>query len=214
MSGSPIRMWEPRASWVIEASIPFWAKEHRECVTNSVFPKEMMSKLNLRGVSLTDYLMWKEVTERENGMVKSRKTMKHLEIAKILVWLKQRVYMMQYKEIRRTQAARNLALGPVLKVACSDLFMVIPLLVDLRIKLTWSRLIWEKQIWLCTYKGPIIYRDPISDTQSSILACKIPWTEEPGRLQSIGLQRVGHNWRTEHTWAPYETYAAQDPKTN
>ena len=29
---------------------------------------------------------------------------------------------------------------------------------------------------------------------SSILACKIPWTEEPGRLQSMGLQRVGHNW--------------------
>ena len=44
--------------------------------------------------------------------------------------------MVQYKEIRRTQAARNLALGPVLKVACSDLFMVRPLLVDLRIKLT------------------------------------------------------------------------------
>ena len=30
-------------------------------------------------------------------------------------------------------------------------------------------------------------------THSSILAWKIPWTEEPGRLQSIGLQRVGHN---------------------
>ena len=30
-------------------------------------------------------------------------------------------------------------------------------------------------------------------THSSILACKIPWTEEPGRLQSMGLQRVGHN---------------------
>ena len=28
---------------------------------------------------------------------------------------------------------------------------------------------------------------------SSTLAWKIPWTEEPGRLQSIGLQRVGHN---------------------
>ena len=26
-----------------------------------------------------------------------------------------------------------------------------------------------------------------------ILAWKIPWTEEPGGLQSIGLQRVGHN---------------------
>ena len=28
---------------------------------------------------------------------------------------------------------------------------------------------------------------------SSILAWKIQWTEEPSRLQSIGLQRVGHN---------------------
>jgi len=27
---------------------------------------------------------------------------------------------------------------------------------------------------------------------SSILAWRIPWTEEPGRLQSIGSQRVGH----------------------
>ena len=30
-------------------------------------------------------------------------------------------------------------------------------------------------------------------THSSILAWRIPWTEEPGGLQSIGLQRVGHN---------------------
>ena len=30
-------------------------------------------------------------------------------------------------------------------------------------------------------------------THSNILAWKIPWTEEPGRLQSVGLQRVGHN---------------------
>ena len=30
-------------------------------------------------------------------------------------------------------------------------------------------------------------------THSSTLAWKIPWTEEPGRLQSMGLQRVGHN---------------------
>ena len=28
-------------------------------------------------------------------------------------------------------------------------------------------------------------------THSSILACRIPWTEEPGRLQSMGPQRVG-----------------------
>ena len=30
-------------------------------------------------------------------------------------------------------------------------------------------------------------------THSSILAWRIPWTEEPGGLQSKGLQRVGHN---------------------
>ena len=30
-------------------------------------------------------------------------------------------------------------------------------------------------------------------THSNILAWEIPWTEEPGRLQSMGSQRVGHN---------------------
>ena len=37
--------------------------------------------------------------------------------------------------------------------------------------------------------------DPVEEemaTHSSNLAGRIPWTEEPGRLQSIGLQRVGH----------------------
>ena len=38
--------------------------------------------------------------------------------------------------------------------------------------------------------------DPLEEdmaTHSGILAWKSPWTEEPGRLQSIGLQRVRHN---------------------
>ena len=38
--------------------------------------------------------------------------------------------------------------------------------------------------------------DPLEEgmaTYSSILAWKIPWTEEPGGLQSIGLHRVGHD---------------------
>ena len=30
-------------------------------------------------------------------------------------------------------------------------------------------------------------------THSSTLAWKIPWTEEPGELQAMGLQRVGHD---------------------
>ena len=33
-------------------------------------------------------------------------------------------------------------------------------------------------------------------THSSTLAWKIPWMEEPGRLQSMGSLRVGHNWAT------------------
>ena len=36
-------------------------------------------------------------------------------------------------------------------------------------------------------------------THSSIHAWKIPWTEEPGGLQSRGLQRLGHDGVTEHT---------------
>ena len=44
--------------------------------------------------------------------------------------------------------------------------------------------------------------DPLEEetaTHSSILAWKIPWTEEPGGLQSMGWQRVRHNWVNEHT---------------
>ena len=39
-------------------------------------------------------------------------------------------------------------------------------------------------------------------THSSILAWKIPWTEESGGLQSKGLQRVGHDWVTKQAQIP------------
>ena len=35
-------------------------------------------------------------------------------------------------------------------------------------------------------------------TYSNIPAWKIPWTEEPGRIQSKGSQKVGHEWATKH----------------
>ena len=44
--------------------------------------------------------------------------------------------------------------------------------------------------------------DPLEEgmaTHSSILAWRIPWTEESGGLQSMGLQRVRHNLETEYT---------------
>ena len=40
------------------------------------------------------------------------------------------------------------------------------------------------------------WEDPLEKEMaihSSAIACKIPWTEEPGRLQSMGLQTVGHD---------------------
>ena len=41
--------------------------------------------------------------------------------------------------------------------------------------------------------------DPLENrmaTHSNILAWKIPWTEDPGGLQFMGLQRTGHDWVT------------------
>ena len=46
-----------------------------------------------------------------------------------------------------------------------------------------------------TWVPSLGWEDPLGKemgTHSSILAWKIPWTEEPGRLQSMGSQRVGH----------------------
>ena len=47
-----------------------------------------------------------------------------------------------------------------------------------------------------TWVGSLGWEDPLEEcmaTHSSILAWRIPWTEEPGWLQSIGSYRVGHD---------------------
>ena len=46
-----------------------------------------------------------------------------------------------------------------------------------------------------TQVQPLVWEDPLEEeivTHSSILAWRIPQTEEPGRLQSMELQRIGH----------------------
>ena len=46
------------------------------------------------------------------------------------------------------------------------------------------------------------WEDPLDKgmaNYSSILTWRIPWTEKPGGLQSLGSQRVGHNSATKHT---------------
>ena len=45
----------------------------------------------------------------------------------------------------------------------------------------------------------LAWEDPLekwTSTHSNILAWGILWTDEPGGLQSMGLQRTGHNWAT------------------
>ena len=57
--------------------------------------------------------------------------------------------------------------------------------------------------WKCHFiTGPYIWQTWVQTTEkamaphSSTLAWKIPWTEEPGRLQSMRSLRVGHDWAT------------------
>ena len=67
--------------------------------------------------------------------------------------------------------------------------------------------IWE------TWVQSLGREDPLEKemaTHSSILACRIPWREEPGGLQSTGSQRVGHNRRTNtHTYVYMASLVAQ-----
>ena len=53
----------------------------------------------------------------------------------------------------------------------------------------------ETQVWSLGREDPL---EKGMATYSSILAWRISWTEEPGGLESMGLQRVGHDWATKH----------------
>ena len=51
----------------------------------------------------------------------------------------------------------------------------------------------EAEVWSPCWEDPL---QKEMAAHSRTLAWKIPWTEEPGRLQPMGLQRVGHHWTT------------------
>ena len=53
--------------------------------------------------------------------------------------------------------------------------------------------LWETQVWSLDREDSL---EKGMATHSSILAWRIPQTEEPGGLQSMELQRVGHDWAT------------------
>ena len=50
--------------------------------------------------------------------------------------------------------------------------------------------LWETQVRALGWEDPL---EKEMATHSSTLAWKIPWTEKPGRLQSMGSQRVGND---------------------
>ena len=54
---------------------------------------------------------------------------------------------------------------------------------------------WEAWVWSLGQEDPL---EKEMATHSSILAWRIPWTEEPGGLQFMGLKRVRHDWVTKH----------------
>ena len=58
----------------------------------------------------------------------------------------------------------------------------------------------ETWVWSLDREDPL---EKGMSTYSSILAWRIPWTEEPGKLQSMGSQRVRHDRVTKHTHVVY-----------
>ena len=91
----------------------------------------------------------------------------------------------------------------------NDIALDISFLLWSKIKIKY--LLWSKMAFLVAQKvksPPAVQEtrvwslgqeDPLNKemaTHSSILAWKIPWTEKPGRLQSMSSQRVRHDWAT------------------
>ena len=59
---------------------------------------------------------------------------------------------------------------------------------------------WETQVWSLGWEDAL---EKEMVPHSSTLAWKVPWTQEPGGLQSMGSQRVGHDWVTSYTRLQY-----------
>ena len=80
-------------------------------------------------------------------------------------------------------------------------------LEDLRIGTWWSPVEEHFRQREQTWQSPMVAEKEMA-THSSLLAWRIPWTEEPGRPWCMGSRRVGHDWATSlthsltHSWQP------------
>ena len=64
----------------------------------------------------------------------------------------------------------------------------------------------ETQVWSLGWEDPL---EKEMAVHSSILAWKVPWMAEPGRLQSLGLLGVGHDWATSISVFSFHFYALE-----
>ena len=90
----------------------------------------------------------------------------------------------------------NLGIEPLVSQAA--FFFVRASLVAQMVK----RLPTMRETWV-QYLGREDLLEKETATHSSILAWKIPWMEEPGRLQSMWSQRVRHDWVTSLSFLPF-----------
>ena len=82
--------------------------------------------------------------------------------------------------------------------------------IDYPLQYSWASLVAQMvknppAVW-DTWVQSLGLEDPLEEgmaMHSSILAWRIPWTEEPGRLQFMGSQRVRHNWVAKHSTAQH-----------
>ena len=65
---------------------------------------------------------------------------------------------------------------------------------------------WRRQVMTL---GSLCYSEKAMAPQSSILAWKIPWMKEPGRLQSTGSMRVWHDWVTSLSLFTFHFHALE-----
>ena len=120
------------------------------------------------------------------------KILKEMGIPDHLTCLLRNLYAGQEATVRTGHGATNwFQIGKAVHQGCILSHFLFNSLVAQRLK----RLPPVRETWV-RFLGR---KDPLEKemaTHSSILAWRIPWMEKPSRLQSTGLQRVGHDWAT------------------